>query len=141
MTEHLDLALYALLHLATSREVTDSQAAQIMDEMVPLLRAWHREQGRDVVAKLRCIQGEQAPQPPTSLLCLGDLHLTTPLQVCRSATGYYLGVVTTQAIADQQGEDYLPGEPLSRDSEEYWATRGEATQALASGQWTQRLHA
>jgi hypothetical protein len=51
-----------------------------------------------------------------------------PLQVCRSATGFYLGTLTPE------------GEPYSRESVQYWPTREEAERALKAGwkTWTQR---
>lgn len=50
-----------------------------------------------------------------------------PLQVLRSAAGYYIGT------ADEGG-------PVSRESAEYWATREIAQAALDAGPhaWTQR---
>ena len=48
-----------------------------------------------------------------------------PLQVMKSAAGYYLGTA----------ED---GFPYSRESAEYWRTAEEAGEALASGKWHQR---
>jgi hypothetical protein len=48
-----------------------------------------------------------------------------PLQVLRSAAGYYLGT------ADDEG-------PCSRESVEYWPAEGLAQSALAQGHWTQR---
>lgn len=47
-----------------------------------------------------------------------------PLQVLKSAAGYYIGT------ADDEG-------PCSRESCEYFPTRDRAAQALASGAWTQ----
>jgi hypothetical protein len=49
-----------------------------------------------------------------------------PLEVCRSAAGFYLGT----------RED---GVPFSRESEEYWRSRKAADRALRIGDWTQRL--
>jgi hypothetical protein len=48
-----------------------------------------------------------------------------PLQVCRSANGFYLGT---------REED---GTPFSRESKEYWPARQEAERALMSRDWTQ----
>lgn len=51
-----------------------------------------------------------------------------PLQVLRSARGFYLGT------ANESG-------PVSRESEEYWVTEGEAKTALAGEEgvhWFQR---
>ena len=58
-------------------------------------------------------------------LAYQELGEQLPLEVLRSASGYYLG---TQ---DETG-------PVSRESEEYWRTEPEAKQALAGGGWTQR---
>ncbi len=49
------------------------------------------------------------------------------LRVLESAAGYYLGTL-----------DGL-GMPYSRESEDYWRTRQEATAALESGDWEQKL--
>jgi hypothetical protein len=51
-----------------------------------------------------------------------------PLQVCPSAAGFYLGTLTPK------------GEPYSRESVQYWPTRGAAERALRIGRpaWTQR---
>ncbi len=51
-----------------------------------------------------------------------------PLQVCSSRAGFYIGT-----IDDQCG-------PCSRESAEYFGTRAQAENALASGNWTQRSH-
>jgi hypothetical protein len=48
-----------------------------------------------------------------------------PLQVLRSAKGFYVGT------ADENG-------PVSRDSVEYWSTVQEAALALQKGTYTQR---
>lgn len=48
-----------------------------------------------------------------------------PVQVLRSAAGFYLGTV------DDEG-------PYSRESVEYWPNHEGAEQALASGNWQQR---
>lgn len=50
-----------------------------------------------------------------------------PLQVLRSAAGYYIGT------ADENGL------PMSRESEGYWPERDLAQTALDSGQWPQKL--
>jgi len=53
-----------------------------------------------------------------------------PLQVLKSAAGFYIGT------ADEMG-------PMSRDSVEYWPTEDQAQTALDAGRdaWTQREHA
>jgi hypothetical protein len=48
-----------------------------------------------------------------------------PLQVCRSANGFYLGTLDD-------------GIPNTHESQEYWETRQEAETALSNGMWTQR---
>lgn len=52
-----------------------------------------------------------------------------PLEVMRSAAGFYIGT----------SED---GMPYSRESNEYWPTREQAERAMALGEdgWTQRDH-
>lgn len=52
--------------------------------------------------------------------------LWLPVRVYKSAAGYYLGT---------RGDD---GAPISRESAEYFATEGIASEALATGGWTQR---
>jgi hypothetical protein len=51
-----------------------------------------------------------------------------PLQVCRSARGFYVGTREENS------------EPFSRELEESWPTRQEAERALISRDWTQRPH-
>ena len=56
--------------------------------------------------------------------------LSLPLEVLPSAAGYYIGTL------DEEGM------PYSRESEEYWKTRGAAEAALNTPSpraWTQRL--
>lgn len=48
-----------------------------------------------------------------------------PLQVLKSAAGWYIGT------ADEEG-------PCSRESVEYWSTQASADEALASGAWNQK---
>ena len=50
-----------------------------------------------------------------------------PLQVLRSANGFYIGT------ADDNG-------PVSRESVEYWNTVQEAALALEKGNFTQRVN-
>jgi hypothetical protein len=53
-----------------------------------------------------------------------------PVQVLKSAAGFYLGT------ADESG-------PVSRESVEYWPVASAAEQAMAGGEghcWTQRQH-
>lgn len=49
--------------------------------------------------------------------------------ICLSGAGYYIGAT-----------DEETGEPVARDSVEYWATKEEAAKALKDRTWTQRLH-
>ena len=49
-----------------------------------------------------------------------------PLEVCKSAAGFYLGTLS---------ED---GAPFTRESIEYWRKREQAEAALTSGRWTQK---
>ncbi|WP_025297179.1 hypothetical protein [Chania multitudinisentens] len=58
-------------------------------------------------------------------LALTQCGKTLPLQVLRSRNGFYLGTT----------ED---GMPFSRESQEYWRSRGEADKALLAGTWHQR---
>lgn len=51
-----------------------------------------------------------------------------PLQVLRSANGYYIGT------ANDDG-------PVSRESVEYWGSLQAAADALKNQRWTQRQHA
>lgn len=50
------------------------------------------------------------------------------LEVLESAAGFYLGTF-----------DPMEG-PVSRDSEEYWATREKAETALTTNLWKRRLN-
>lgn len=77
-----------------------------------------------------------------SLLTRLLLGLNAPLQVCKSGAGFYVGATTTEALmAAYPDRDLLLGEPLSRDSEEYFPTREAAEAAMRTGNWTQRSHA
>ena len=49
-----------------------------------------------------------------------------PLTVMKSQAGYYIGTVQEDG-------------PCSRESAEYWPDERTATEALAKGDWTQRL--
>lgn len=65
----------------------------------------------------------QAPETRQAEQSGGD----RPLEVCRSAAGFYLGTKTAT------------GEPNSRDSAEYWRHRRDAEDALAGRYpWTGR---
>lgn len=48
-----------------------------------------------------------------------------PLQVLKSAAGYYIGT------SDEEG-------PVSRESQEYWRKQEAAEYALANDEWTQK---
>jgi hypothetical protein len=50
-----------------------------------------------------------------------------PLQVCRSAAGFYIGTLDADGL------------PYSRESTEYWRRAKAAAEALQHGHWTQRL--
>lgn len=64
----------------------------------------------------------------TSFLCATLLEEEHGLEVCQSEAGFYLGVV-----------DFETGEPLSRDSRDYYPTSEAAQEALINRTWTQRL--
>lgn len=64
----------------------------------------------------------------TGLLAEEYCGLRIPLQVLKSAAGWYLGTFS------------LEDGPISRESQEYWPSEEEATFALKAGHWTQRLH-
>lgn len=70
----------------------------------------------------------------TSFICAKYLEEERSLQVCLSGAGYYIGCRAGV-------EDEIPGEPLSRDSVEYYGTHEEALHALMERTWTQRLDA
>jgi len=67
------------------------------------------------------------PQTLNGQLALIYAGRLLPLQVLSCNAGYFIGT------ADNSG-------PISRESVEYFATRGLASQALATGQWQQRDH-
>ncbi|MDH0051007.1 hypothetical protein [Comamonas terrigena] len=50
-----------------------------------------------------------------------------PLLVLQSNAGYYIGTQTENG-------------PFSRESIEYFRKHGDAESALATGEWTQKLH-
>lgn len=49
-----------------------------------------------------------------------------PLQVCKSAAGFYIGTLNEE------------GEPFTRESREYWPRQELAQTALVKGLWTQK---
>lgn len=52
----------------------------------------------------------------------------SPLRVCQSAAGYYIGRLTDRGL------------PYSRESLHYYPTRSFAQEALDNKTWTQRSH-
>ncbi|MDR1935847.1 MAG: hypothetical protein LBS49_09785 [Candidatus Accumulibacter sp.] len=70
---------------------------------------------------------EEARSQSIGYLALAYAGQRRPLQICRSAAGYYLGTLDDD------------GAPFSRESAGYFPSQGMARQALASGQWQQRL--
>jgi hypothetical protein len=66
----------------------------------------------------------------TSFLAAKLLEEDHDQMVCESGAGFYIGC-----------NDAETGEPVARDSVEYWGTREEATEILKNRSWTQRLHA
>ena len=66
----------------------------------------------------------------TSFLAAKILEEDHDQMVCESGAGFYIGC-----------NDAETGEPVARDSVEYWGTREEAIEVLKNRSWTQRLHA
>ena len=66
---------------------------------------------------------------PTGKLAFDIMGIRLPLEVLRSARGFYLGT-------------YNESGPVSRESAEYWPTEDAAQKALDTGPdaWTQRDH-
>lgn len=64
------------------------------------------------------------PAISSGLLALAFVGKRLPLQVLRSAAGYYIGT--------------FDDGPVSRESVEYFPTREAARHALETGAWTQR---
>lgn len=60
-------------------------------------------------------------------------HAELPLQVLKSAAGFYIGTFVRDIVSDLFG-------PVSRESEEYFPTEEAAQEALRSGSWTQKLY-
>ncbi len=65
------------------------------------------------------------PDTPYGKLAFDESGIKYPLQILRSAAGYYIG--TADAF-----------EPISRESEEYYRSNDAAKQALELNLWTQR---
>lgn len=55
-----------------------------------------------------------------------------PLQVLKSAAGFYIGT-----FSDEDGPDGPLG-PMTRESDRYWPTREAAQEALDTGDWPQK---
>lgn len=72
------------------------------------------------------ISVEQARAEAVGYLALAHLGERRPLQVLRSGAGHYIGT------ADEDG-------PVSRESVEYFPSHHQASHALETGQWQQRL--
>ncbi|MGZ0719056.1 MULTISPECIES: hypothetical protein [Pseudomonas] len=74
----------------------------------------------------------QTPEPGTASdlaygkLAFDECGIKYPLQILKSAAGYYIGT-------------YDEFEPVSRESSEYYRTRAAAEQAMTLNTWTQRL--
>lgn len=69
---------------------------------------------------------EPAAQLQFGLLAL-SIGRRLPLQVCRSASGFYIGTLDAEGL------------PCSRESREYWRRAEAAETALKRRDWTQRL--
>jgi hypothetical protein len=61
------------------------------------------------------------------ILALQYVNMRLPLKVCKSHNGFFLGTEHE-------------GEPISRESVQYWKTAEEAQEALKTAEWDQRLH-
>ncbi|HEV2682596.1 MAG TPA: hypothetical protein VGV14_18995 [Rhodanobacter sp.] len=70
-------------------------------------------------------QARSAENPGIGYLALTYADLRLPLEILKSAAGYYLGTT-------------LAGAPVSRESREYFTSHEAATRALATGDWHQR---
>lgn len=68
---------------------------------------------------------QRMPRGPFGKLAREELGERLPLEVLKSAAGFYLGT------ASEDG-------PVSRESLEYWPSSAQALHALAVGDWTQR---
>jgi len=73
--------------------------------------------------------GPKARRAPPLTIRENATGLPLPVQVLKSAAGFYLGAF---------GSD---GSPYTRESVEYWKTEAAATAALLTGQWSARRHA
>ncbi|HIE1973532.1 TPA: hypothetical protein ACXKGF_001449 [Escherichia coli] len=62
---------------------------------------------------------------PTTGILAAKAGYTLPLQILRSARGYYIGTQCDEG-------------PVSRESAEYYSDRNQAEQALENSTWTQR---
>lgn len=68
---------------------------------------------------------EPAIQVQYGLLAL-SIGQRLPLQICRSAAGFYIGTLDTEGL------------PVSRESAVYWRKPAAAAEAFRKGRWTQR---
>jgi hypothetical protein len=66
----------------------------------------------------------------TSFLAAKILEEDHDQIVCESGAGFYIGATDSET-----------GEPVARDSVEYWGTREEAVKVLKDKSWTQRIQA
>lgn len=86
------------------------------------------DEGLTSHARRVTLEEASAQQQPIGYLAMKYCGESLPLQVLESQNGFYIGTVD---------EDGLP---CSRESVQYWATSEAATEALASGMWTQKMH-
>ena len=68
----------------------------------------------------------------TSFICAKYLSEERDLQVLQSAAGFYIGCRAGM-------DDEVPGEPLSRDSQDFYSTHEDAMHDLVDRTWVQRL--
>jgi hypothetical protein len=90
---------------------------------------WRRNKKAIAGSALEAAMGPNARRPPPLMIREADTGAHLPVQVLRSAAGYYLGTKSSD------------GSPYSRESVEYWQKPVAARAALDLGQWTARRHA
>ena len=90
---------------------------------------WRRNKEAIAGRAWEAATGPNARRAPPLMIREADTGTHLPVQVLRSAAGYYLGTTATD------------GSPYSRESVEYWKKPLDATVALELGQWTARRHA
>ncbi|GKS73299.1 hypothetical protein AVME950_00405 [Acidovorax sp. SUPP950] len=78
----------------------------------------------DLMTKSQAMEKTDDAQQQFGLMA-GQYGERLPLEVCRSAAGFYLGTYTDRG-------------PFTRESLEYWRKKEQAENALATGEWTQR---